>query len=299
MPIYKIDGEKKNGLQKYRVRVAYQDNNGRTKQVERTCYGLAEAQMMEKQLMIDYREKRTTAPARMTVNGLIAEYDKFHAMETKKTSHETSMKNLRLRVVPYLGDVRLDRLTQAKMAEWKTAINQQDLSLTTKRNAYIALTGLINYALKMEYIPRNPLKALGTFKDVNHNSSKKEMKFYTAEQFQKFIKCAEEDCRTVDDWNYYVFFCTLFFMGLRKGECYGLTWNDIDGNIMHVRRSVSQKVKDDDGSDYEDTPKTGTSERDILIPDQLVEILAAHKKRQQEVCQSCRSAAYTNPRLSA
>ncbi len=282
MAIYKVDREKKNGLQKYRVRVAYTDSNGKSKQAERTCYGLAEAQMTEKQLTIDYKEKRTTAPVRMTVNQLIAEYDKFHAQETKRTSHDTSMKNLRLRVIPYLGEVRLDRLTQAKMAEWKTTISQQDLSLTTKRNAYIALTGLINYALKMEYIPKNQLKPLGTFKDVNRSSSKKEMKFYTAEQFQMFIKCAKNDCHTIDDWNYYVFFTILFFMGLRKGECYGLTWNDIEGNIMHVRTSVSQKVKDDDGSDYEDIPKTGTSERDILIPDQLVEILDTHKKRQQE-----------------
>ncbi|MCM1277341.1 MAG: site-specific integrase [Lachnospiraceae bacterium] len=282
MPIYKIDGEKKNGLQKYRVRVAYQDNNGKTKQVERTCYGLSEAQLTEKQLLIDYKENHTAAPVKMTVNQLIAEYDKYHAQETKRTSHDTSMKNLRLRVAPYLGDVRLDKLTQAQMAKWKTTINEQDLSLTTKRNAYIALTGLINYALKMEYIPKNPLKPLGTFKDVNRGGSKKEMKFYTEEEFKRFIKCAENDCHTVDDWNYYVFFCVLFFMGVRKGEAYGLTWNDIEGNIMHVRRSVSQKVKDDDGSDYEDTPKTSTSERDILIPDQLVEILAAHKKRQQE-----------------
>lgn len=282
MPIYKVEGEKKNGLQKYRVRVAYTNSDGKTKQVERTCFGLGETQLTEKQLLIDYKENHTTTPAKMTVNELIAEYDKYHAQETKKTSHDTSMKNLRLRVMPYLGEVRLDRLTQAKMAEWKTTIGQQDLSLTTKRNAYIALTGLINYALKMEYIPKNPLKPLGTFRDVNRGGSKKEMKFYTEEEFKRFIKCAEDDCQTIDDWNYYVFFCTLFFMGLRKGECYGLTWNDIEGNIMHIRRSVSQKVKDDDGSDYEDTPKTGTSERDILIPDQLVEILAVHKKRQQE-----------------
>lgn len=283
MPIYKIDGEKRNGLQKYRVRVAYMDSTGKTKQVERTCYGLAEAQMTEKQLMIDYKEKRTTAPAKMTVNQLITEYDKYHVQETKKTSHDTSMKNLRLRVVPYLGEVRLDKLTQAKMAEWKTTINQQNLSLVTKRNAYIALTGLINYALKMEYIPKNPLKALGTFKDVNRSiNGKKEMKFYTFEEFQMFIKCAEDDCRTVDDWNYYVFFCVLFFMGVRKGECYGLTWNDIEGNIMHVRTSVSQKIKGDNGKDYENKPKTETSNRDILIPAQLVEILKAHKKRQQE-----------------
>ena len=69
-------------------------------------------------------------------------------------------------------------------------------------------------------------------------------------------------------------------MGLRKGECYGLTWNDIEGNTMHIRRSVSQKIKDADGNDYVDTPKNHKI-HDILIPQQLLDILNAHKERQQ------------------
>lgn len=57
MAINKID-KKRGNLQGYRVRVSYQDINGKFKQVERVCYGLAEAQMMEKQLTVDYKEKK-------------------------------------------------------------------------------------------------------------------------------------------------------------------------------------------------------------------------------------------------
>lgn len=44
MAIYKID-KKRDGLQCYRIRVSYQDINGKFKQVERVCYGHTEAQM--------------------------------------------------------------------------------------------------------------------------------------------------------------------------------------------------------------------------------------------------------------
>ena len=42
MPIYKMEG-KKDGLQKYRVRINYKDAFGNYKSLDRVCYGRAEA----------------------------------------------------------------------------------------------------------------------------------------------------------------------------------------------------------------------------------------------------------------
>lgn len=38
MPIYKMDG-KKDGLQKYRVRINFTDSSGKSKQIDRVAYG--------------------------------------------------------------------------------------------------------------------------------------------------------------------------------------------------------------------------------------------------------------------
>ena len=48
---------------------------------------------------------------------------------------------------------------------------------------------------------------------------------------------------------------------------------------MHIRRSISQKVK---GDDIETPPKNKSSYRDLQIPEPLIKILSEHKKRQQE-----------------
>lgn len=81
MAIYKID-KKRNNLQGYRVRVSYQDINGKFKQVEKTCYGLAEAQLTEKQLTVDYKEKREgLVKSKMTVRELYDEYMTYHETE--------------------------------------------------------------------------------------------------------------------------------------------------------------------------------------------------------------------------
>lgn len=65
---------------------------------------------------------------------------------------------------------------------------------------------------------------------------------------------------------------------MRKGEINALKWSDIEGDTIHVRRSIAQKLK---GTDRETPPKNKSSYRDLQMPKPLVEILGDHKKRQQ------------------
>ena len=56
MPIYKMDG-KKDGLQKYRVRINYVDNAGKSRQIDRVAYGKEAAKDLERQLTVNFREE--------------------------------------------------------------------------------------------------------------------------------------------------------------------------------------------------------------------------------------------------
>ena len=82
---------------------------------------------------------------------------------------------------------------------------------------------------------------------------------------------------TLSEYAYYVFFCIAYYMGMRKGEINALRWSDINGGLLTVRRSVTQKVKGE--SAVETLPKNKTSYRTIEIPAPLMEILAEYKKR--------------------
>lgn len=79
-------------------------------------------------------------------------------------------------------------------------------------------------------------------------------------------------------WGYYVFFNIAFYTGARKGEINALKWSDIDGNIIHIRRSIAQKLK---GGDVETAPKNKASYRDLQIPMPLMKVLNEHKERQR------------------
>ena len=57
MPIYKMDG-KKDGKQKYRVRINYIDNLGKSHQIDRVAYGSEEAKQLERELNYKRSEER-------------------------------------------------------------------------------------------------------------------------------------------------------------------------------------------------------------------------------------------------
>ena len=159
------NAKKKNGLSRYRVRVKYIDTNGEARQIERLVWGKAAADLMERQLEAEYKDKRIAPLARMTVEELYNKYAEYHITETRRSSHETAMKQLRLWVLPYFKNKRIDRLTQQDFANWKIALNAKGLQLKTKQNVFKTFVAMLNFAVRIELISKNGLSALGNFKD--------------------------------------------------------------------------------------------------------------------------------------
>ena len=67
---------------------------------------------------------------------------------------------------------------------------------------------------------------------------------------------------------------------MRKGEINALRWSDIDGSVLSVNRSVTQKLK---GKPAVFTPpKNASSMRKLQIPEPLMLILEEHKEIQKK-----------------
>ena len=117
----------------------------------------------------------------------------------------------------------------------------------------------------MDYLAKNPLTAVGNFTDAYLEKIDQKLQYYTSEQFILYILEAKKNAElsgSLTDWGYYVFFNIAFYTGMRKGEINALKWSDIDSEILHVRRSISQKIS---GGDIETPPKNKSSYRDCLL----------------------------------
>ncbi|MCI5892908.1 MAG: site-specific integrase [Clostridiales bacterium] len=284
MPVYKMKGSK-DGKQKYRVRINYQDSMGVNRQIDRVAYGNAEAKELERQLMYEIKEE---APAkRMTLNDLFEEYINTKRHEVRESSLRKSITILKNHVLPELGTVQLPKLNKPVLTKWKNHMEEKTikskdgvktkLSIVTKQNVFGEFRAMLNYAVKMDYIHKNLLCSIGNFKSTL--TPKKEMDYYTPDEFKLYIKSAREyaeECPVLIGWDYYVIFSIAFYTGLRKGEIHALKWSDIDGEFLSVSRSITQKLK---GEDRETAPKNQSSIRTLQIPKPLISILNEHKER--------------------
>lgn len=288
MPLYKMKDKsgkliKKDGLQKYRVRINYVDDYGKPKQIDRVAFGLDEAKVLEMEL--SHGIKQNNMPISKTVGTLFEEYIAAKQHEVRESSLDKTERILKDKVLPTFENTKLDKLSIQMIEKWKQELNTKNLSTTTKKNIYGEFRALINYAVKMQYISKNPVSLAGNFKAPLE--LKKEMLYYTADEFLKFIAVAREQAYKTEkeksdlyEWNYYVFFNIAFYCGLRKGEIYALTWEDIKDGYVSITKSIAQKLK---GSDRLTPPKNKSSIRTIQIPQPLQSVLDEHLKRCQTI----------------
>ena len=94
MPIYKMDG-KKDGLQKYRVRINFTDSSGKSKQIDRVAYGKEVAKELERQLMHNLSNETLK---RITLQELYDEYIAVKKFEVRENSMGTITGRLELYV---------------------------------------------------------------------------------------------------------------------------------------------------------------------------------------------------------
>ena len=271
MPIYKT-GKKKDGVVQYRVVVNYTDTNGDYRQTSRHVYGRDEAKAVEAELMKKVSDKELTK--HITVQQLYDEYIAAKVHEVRTSSLQKSKSILQNHVLNTdLKGKRIDKLTVPALQNWKNELGMKNLKLITKNNAIRELNALLNYAVRMEYIPRNPLARIGKFKDAYFSTAEEKLHYYPPDQFRAYIAAAESSRRNLTDYACCLFFRLAFYTGLRKGELNALKWSDLEGNVLHVRRSICQKVKG-----YEETPpKNKSSERDIKLPPKILKQLDEHK----------------------
>ena len=76
-------------------------------------------------------------------------------------------------------------------------------------------------------------------------------------------------------------FLTACYTGMRTGEVFVLTWDDIDleNKIIKINKTVYSKIKDDKGRWFLGTTKTNY--REVFICDTLYKVLSNYKEKQK------------------
>lgn len=286
MPIYKIPGKKKDGLQKYRVVYNYTER-GKKRTKERLVYGKAQAELAEAELRREQTGpglRKETERKSLTVEGLFDLYEAERGTEIRGSTMAKKRSILGTHVFPEIGKIALSELTEDELTAWRAELGRTERKANTKNGAIKELKALLNFAAERGLYNPAPLKKLKPFRDPYAETSAVKLRYYTKTEFEAFLaqaRAAAEREDTMRAWGIYIFFMLACYTGMRKGEIHALRWTDIDGSYLWVRRSITQKLK---GEQWVETPpKNESSVRRLQMPGKMIEVLAEHRERAKQM----------------
>lgn len=156
-------------------------------------------------------------------------------------------------------------------------IKKIDKSTGYKNDIISAFKGVFDYAHKFHQLLTDPTVSLERYKKTAEEKMKtqdKEFQIWSVEEFKLFIDKVEKPI-------YKLIFKILFILGLRKGEMFALTWNDIKEHRVRINKSLTRKAE----SGYYEIkePKNIHSIRTLYIPDDLYNELMMYKEIEERV----------------
>ncbi|MBT9699139.1 tyrosine-type recombinase/integrase [Eubacterium ventriosum] len=260
----------------YYVKTYYIDYTGEKKQKKKRGFKLKkDAVNWEREFLLQMQGEPD-----MTLNSLAELYLKDIKTRLKEITYDGHKHLLENRILPYLGNKPINLITPADIRNWQNtqiSTGYSDAYLKRMNNLLVAT---FNFAVRFYNLKDNPCCLAGSM----GKRKRTKITFWTKEEYFKFIAL-------VDDITKYTMFQTLYYTGMRIGELLALTYNDIDldNGIIRINKTVNFKG----GKVNVTSPKTPKSNREITIPQLLVNDLNNYIKRIYDYKNTDRVFPYT------
>lgn len=274
---------KKDGSGRWYFVVDVRPPGGERKQVRRRGFRTRdEAQRALNKVNSAVDEGRFTNPTRATVRAYLAEWLEIIEPTVRPSTHHSYSRNVRLHVLPQLGDLRLEvvdagclnRLYAELLAKGNVGHRAgKGLSPRSVHYVHTILHRAFKDAVKWGRLAVNPVDAADPPKQAANG--KHEVVTWEPSTVATFLE------RSADEGDRYeALWVLLATTGMRRGEALGLRWSDLA--LDAGQASIRQTVIAVDHKVLFSTPKTAKGQRSVAIDAGTVAKLRAHRTRQLE-----------------
>ena len=203
-------------------------------------------------------------------------YENHSKPKIRPTTQETYESRIRLHIIPEIGDIPLNKLTQNDLQQFYARLKKsgrllhaehygKGLSDRMVRACHMNCRSALEKAVQEGLIRMNP--AVGCKLPPK---KAREMQVLTREEIQRFLIHAKAE-------GYFELFLLELTTGLRRGELLALQWDDL--NLETGELQVTKQVyrTKEDGL-LISKPKTKSSIRTVSLPPTLLNILKEYKE---------------------
>ena len=205
--------------------------------------------------------------------------------QVRASTFESYNRVIRLHILRDLGDVEVQRLTAqrwenhlAKLAAAGRADYAEGRALSRRSVQYAHTLGkaMLDYAVKKKLRSDNPAAEVDPPKAAAEARTHDAMSTWPREVLSSFLTRGRSEGH-----RHHVSWLLLATTGMRRGECLGLAWSDVDFDAgrLRVRRTLVDMR--DDAPVWSD-PKTSSGKRSIALDAGTVAALRKHRAAQLE-----------------
>ena len=270
----KLDNIKSTFIRKrnnnYNVIVEYYDEAGKIKQKSIAKYGFkkkAERHLIE--LKAEIQNQKYMFSNDITVTDRCYRYINENKRDWSPYTVKNRLSWVKLNVAPFFKDTKMENLTIHQIQRYLNYL-YENFTVESAKTRFGFFRSVVKECYRMKEIKENlcdfvksPKKEASSIADV-----------YTREEILQLFKLLE-------DKHFELPILLIVLLGLRKGEAYGLTWDDIDFDNNTVK--IEQISIYLDGSLIFKSPKTTDSKRLLSAPIELMDKLKKEKLKQNEL----------------
>ena len=252
-----------NGRPCWIAQASYTDADGKRRFIR--GIGATERQAMQRRQQ--NIAKRLHAPTRVspTVNALLTRWiDSYGPNDVTEEVRRKHQRNIELHVSPHVGSLQLVNLDRERVAK----LFSHDLASLPDgawRNTYKSMRTMLMYAVKYDLITSHPMIGL---KQRNYVATVRDDDIQLIDERTSI---ALDLLRWLRETKHKHYALVLFsFLGLRRSELLGLTWNCLDGTEQaSARIHVRQQLARAKGKGWFIEPRTKNNKtRSIYLPDE-------------------------------
>ena len=276
----KISIRKRGKYYEYRIEIA---------QIEGKRQWLSKSGFMSKNEAYEagttaYNEYLTAGTPFKTCNMSYSDYldywiENYCKINLKYNTIQTYKILIKKYIKPKIGHYKLSTITSVSLNNFITElVNENNFFKTYFKNILKVVKGSFRDATNIYgFIKYNPALTIRLPKITKEQRDIKHL--YTQEEIDRILK------RFKNNYTFTCAFLTSCYTGMRTGEVFALTWEDIDleKDIINIQHSVYDKPKDILGRWYLGTTKTENSKRKVNICNTLKEALLNYKKYQEQL----------------
>jgi integrase len=250
---------------------------GKRRQKSQTVKGTKrDGERVLREVLLSLERGSYVKPNKITLAELLRQWLRDYAsMNTTDRTQESYASIVERHLIPGLGRISLIDLQAQNIQGYYAkklldgrADGKGGLSARSVVYHHRILSKALDYAVKMGLVVRNVARVVEP-----PRAARVTMQTLSLEEVGRFLDVAR-------DTDYYVYFATLLYTGLRRGELLALRWRNLD--LGSGKLSVVETAYRLGSGEYRiKEPKTPQSRRTVILPPSLVELFRVYRFDQE------------------